>query len=136
MNKIYAILGVMVVCILLIYAGINISNRGKIKINYTENKARVKFNATYPDKMSDAVIAYVSQWASQATQRSGQLSGTLEVKFSNGASCQLHAKGRDLEIIAYRADNNGATLASLMGEFKAINEFILAQSSESLKRRD
>ena len=136
MKKTYAILSVMVICILLICAGINISNRGKIKISYTENKEHILFAATYPAKISDAVINYVHQWASQATQRSGELSGTLKVKFSNGVSCRLHAKGRDLEIIADRADNDLAAQGSLKGEFNAINTFVLAQSSESLKRRD
>jgi len=131
MKKIYAALGVMAVCGLLFYAGMCIANRGSIKISYSIDNEHSKFTAFYPIEVADAVIGNVNQWASQATQRSGDLSGTLQLKFSNGISCRLHAKGRNLEIIADRANNNDAALASLKDECNDLNAFILAKSNKS-----
>lgn len=131
MKKIYVILGVAAACLLAFYAGDCIVNRGTIKITRSEDKKHSKFTALYPTEVSDAVIAHVNQWASQATQRSGELSGTLQLKFSNGISCRLHAKGRNLEIIADRANNNDAALTSLKDECNDLNAFILAKSNKS-----
>lgn len=128
MKKIYAIPAAIVMLILLFYAGTTIANRGAIKINYTENKVRSKYTATYPGEASGAVMAYIDQWTGQAVQRSGALSETMKLKFSNGISCRVHAKGRNVEIIAYHADNDAATLACLKKECKIIDSVILAKS--------
>ena len=130
MKNTYLIMAVVAICALLFYAGTHIANRGTIKINYKEDQEHSSFTAMYPSEVSDAVISHIKQWANQATQKSGQLPGRLELKFPNGISCRLYAKGRNLEIIADHATNSSAALASLKHEFKMINEVIVAKTNK------
>lgn len=128
MKKIYTISAVTIVCILLLYAGICIANRGNIKIAYSVNQKQSKFTAVYPSDVSDVVINHVNLWASQAAQKSGKLSDNMRLKFSNGISCRVHAEERNLEIIADCSENNATSLASLKEECNAINALILAKA--------
>jgi len=107
------------------------NNHSTTSIIYSTNNARCKLTVAYPIEVSDSVIIYINKWASYATQRSGQLPGTLRLKFPNGLSCRLNAKRNNLEIIADRANNSNAALATFQDECNTINNFILATSNKS-----
>lgn len=134
MKNVYAKSLVTVVFMLLFCLGMFIVKRyyrpSGTTIMYTEDKNRSRLTAIYPAEVSHAVITHIKRWASHAVQKSGNLAGMLKLKFANGISCRLHATGHNLEIIAYRSDNDSAALASLKGEFKTIREVVLGKADE------
>jgi len=139
MKLIFTCLAVTLVCIALGYGGKLLLDReydspSRTTITVTDDEAEFKLQAKYPTKNSALVAEKLENWASQALIRSGKLSDTLRMQFRDGSSCQASVGKRDLLIVAAKNKNNQAQLEHLKLDYKAIRDFIVAQTKENKKK--
>jgi len=139
MKLIMTWLSVCLICVGLGYAGKLLIDKeydspSRTTVTFTEDEAEHKLTAKYPISQSGIIREKLESWIGRAVSQTGSLGDELHLKFPDGGSCRVHAKGRDLEIVAAKNENTYLQLERLKSDYKIIHDFIVLQARENKKK--